>query len=258
MSTAAHRSAPVDHVEAYVAAANRFAAAVADSDMRAPVPSCPDWSTYDLVVHLGNVHAWAASIVETGRRAAEQNDAPRSARAKPVSRWYAAKAEDLCEVLRHTRPDQPCWNFAIGSGVAGFWFRRQVHETTIHQVDLDLAARRSTELTAGLSADGVDEVLTVFLPRMHTRGHVAALTEPVALAASDTGHAWVVAPRPQDAPPSVQPVTAPGADVRDRVEAPADLLYRVLWKRAPADDPRVEICGDMSRVMAFLSSRLVP
>ena len=98
----------------------------------------------------------------------------------------------------------------------------------------------------------------MFLHRMHTRGHVAALTEPIGLTTSDTGNAWVVAPRPEDAPPSVRPVTVVGPDVRDRVEAPADLLYRVLWQRAPADDPRVETCGDTTRVFAFLASRLVP
>ncbi|WP_367303766.1 maleylpyruvate isomerase N-terminal domain-containing protein [Nocardioides panacis] len=50
------------------------------SDLRAPVPGCPGWSVLDLVVHVGNVHAWAATIVETGRAAAEQNDRPSSSR----------------------------------------------------------------------------------------------------------------------------------------------------------------------------------
>ena len=40
-------------------------ASTAPSGLRGRVASCPGWSAYDLVVHLGNVHGWAATIVET-------------------------------------------------------------------------------------------------------------------------------------------------------------------------------------------------
>jgi mycothiol maleylpyruvate isomerase-like protein len=33
---------------------------VRDADLTAPVPSCPGWSVYDLVIHLGAVHRRAA------------------------------------------------------------------------------------------------------------------------------------------------------------------------------------------------------
>src|SRR3954466_10178319 len=181
---AAGRSTAGDLVEQYADAADRFATAVGSTDLRAPVPSCPGWSTYDLVVHLGNVHAWAATILETRRRAAELNDRPRSSRPRTVSQWYTGKAGDLLQVLRCTPLDEPCWNFAYSSGTTGFWHRRQLHETTVHQVDLDLAARRRPALDPEQSADGIDEVLTVFLHRMHERGHAAPLERPVALVAS--------------------------------------------------------------------------
>ena len=257
MSTAAP-STSLDYVEEYAAAADRFAAAVAESDMRVPVPSCPGWSTYDLVVHLGNVHAWAATIVETGQRAAEQNDRPRASRARSASRWYAGKAEDLREVLRETAPDQPCWNFAFGAGVAAFWSRRQLHETTVHQIDLDLSRRRETALSPHLCADGVGEALTVFLHRMHARGFVARLDGPLALTASDIGGTWLVTPGRNGESPSARPVKPVPQSVRDRVEGPAEVLYRMLWKRAPVDDPELDIFGDRARVLAFLGSRLVP
>jgi uncharacterized protein (TIGR03083 family) len=257
VSTAAP-STSLDYVEEYAAAADRFAAAVAQSDMRVPVASCPGWSTYDLVVHLGNVHAWAATIVETGQRAAEQNDKPRAARARSASRWYAGKAEDLCEVLREVPPDRPCWNFAFGAGVAGFWSRRQLHETTMHQVDLDLTGRRETALPPHLCADGVGEALTVFLHRMHARGFVARLDEPLALTASDIGETWLVTPGRDGGPPSTRPVKPVPQSVRDRVDGPAEVLYRMLWKRTPVDDPELEVIGDRARVLAFLGSRLVP
>src|SRR3954447_14359104 len=214
-------------VERYAGAADRFATAIASTDLRSPVPSCPGWSAYDLVVHLGNVHAWAATVLETRCRAAEHGDRPRSARPRAVSRWYIGKAGDLLHVLRATPPDAPCWNFAFGSGLTGFWHRRQLHETTIHQVDLDLAARRRIALDPEQSADGVDEVLTVFLHRMHDRGHVARLERPVALVASDTGDVWTLTPR-QEAEPSVERGGSVPVSVDDRMAGRADVLFRVL------------------------------
>lgn len=251
-------STTLDLVEEFAAAAERLAVAVASCDLRARVVDCPGWTTYDLLVHVGNVHAWAATIVETGRAAVGQHDEPPHARPRSVSEWYAGKAEDLYEVLKGADPAAPCWNFAFGPGRTDFWPRRQVHETTIHQVDLDRTLGRVTPIAPAIARDGVDEVLGVFLHRMHTRGHVADLSGPVALTATDTGDTWVVAPRTSG--PGVQHRTSPGA-TGDRLEAPADVLYRLLWKRLSLDDEastEVRLLGDEGRVRAFLDSRLVP
>ena len=293
MSAATRLSTGLDFVEEYAAAAERLAVAVAWADLRAPVAGCPRWSTYDLVVHVGNVHAWAATIVETGRAAAEQNDEPAHAKPRTVSAWYAGKAEDLYEVLRGADPDAPCWNFAFGSGTVAFWPRRQLHETTIHHLDLEATRGRTPAVDPAVARDGVDEVLRVFLHRMHTRGRPAALGRPLGLTASDTGDSWVVAPAPRDVstpvlpaqpvrtraesvptpPPVVTRGPAVPADVTDRVEAPAEVLYRLLWKRLAIDDAMdavdavdaggtgdtgTRLSGDEARVRAFLASPLVP
>jgi uncharacterized protein (TIGR03083 family) len=266
----------LDFVERFATAAERFAVAVASCDLRAPVPSCAGWSTYDLVVHLGNVHAWAATIVETGAFAVEQNDEPRSHKPRAVSEWYAGKAEDLHEVLRGSDPATPCWNFAFGDGSTGFWRRRQLHETTIHRVDLDLASGGTSDVAADIATDGVDEVLRVFLHRMHRRGHPAELSAPLCLQATDTDRAWTLTPRPpvRNAVPAQprgsaaesRPVPPEGPPLvvdrrhptADRVEGPADVLYRLLWRRLPLSEADVTVTGDHGRVRAFLDSRLVP
>lgn len=267
----------LDHLALFGAAAERFATEVGQVDLGAPVRTCPGWMAYDVVVHLGNVHGWAATIVETGQNAEEQDDAPRSHRSRVVADWYAAKAEDLYRTLRAVEPARPCWNFAFGDGQAGFWRRRQLHETTIHTVDLLSAADRTTRIAPTVAADGVDEVLTVWLHRMHMRGHPAALTAPICLTCEDTGHMWTVSPRPAstrpgqsvpvqargsaaeaaptltDGPPLVVPRRHPTAD---QVSGPAHVLYRALWKRGPAD--ALTRAGDTERIDAFLASRLVP
>lgn len=249
----------IDFVSEFAVAAERFAETLSHVDLHAPVASCPGWSTYDLVRHLGNVHAWAASIVETGERAARQDDAPASSRRRTVVEWYAAKAEDLFQVLRSADPDAPCWNFAFGTGVAGFWLRRQLHETLMHSVDLGL-----TGIPAHLAADGVDETLTVFLKRLHDQGHPVPLTAPVALVATDVARPWTLTPRPvrfpplsgdtaYDGPPLVVQRLHPQAD---RIAAPAAVLVRLLWKRVGPDHPEVAVIGDRERVSAFLAARL--
>ena len=261
MSAAARQSTSIDFVEEYAAAAERLAVAVAWCDLKAPVRHCPGWSTYDVVVHLGNVHAWAATIVETGRTAAEQNDEPSSTRPRTVSAWYAGKAEDLYQVLRQTPPDRPCWNFVTRDGTVGFWRRRQLHETTIHHVDLDVAAGRSPDVAPVIAADGVDEVLTAMSRRMHQRGRGAQLERPLGLSCSDTGDAWVVAPAADPAAPFTVEGPGPGAAAHgpvDRVEAPADVLYQLLWKRLSLDEAGLRVDGDAARVAAFLGSPLAP
>lgn len=286
----------LDAVEEYVAAAERLAVDLASSDMRAPVPTCPGWTVYDLAVHLGNTHAWAATIVETGRSAAEQNDEPASRRPRVVSSWYAGKAEDLYEVLRHATPELPCWNFAYGDGETSFWPRRQMHETTVHLLDLAMATGRHVELHPLVCADGIDEVLTVFGHRMHQRGFPPVLTAPLCLVATDTGHAWTVSPRVVPPAGGTVPAqvrgsateTAPAATggppvvaarphpSADRIEGTAEALYRMLWRRLPGLTPvdpggprpdplsvagvreRFAVHGDETRVKAYLGSRLVP
>jgi hypothetical protein len=195
-----------------------------------------------------------------------------------VSAWYAGKAEDLYEVLRAADCAAPCWNFAFGTGTAAFWPRRQLHETTIHHLDLEQTLGRETTIDSAVARDGVDEVLRVFLHRMHQRGRPAQLEQPLAVTASDTGDTWVVAPQPRSGstpmvpaqavgtaaetvpslPPSVEHRTSPSAHVEDRVEAPAGVLYRMLWKRLAPEDAGLRISGDESRVRGFLGSALVP
>lgn len=258
----------LDYLAEFAAAAEWFADHVGRTPMRAAVPTCPGWTVLDLVTHLGNVHAWAASVVETGRAAHGLDDRPPSARPRRVAEWYVAKAEDLYAVLLATPADTPCWNFAFGAGDAAFWQRRQTHEALVHGIDLALAGHHEVRLPAGIAADGVDEALGVFLHRMHRRGHAADLTHPLCLRADDVDRSWVVEPaprgtvpaqhsaaenRPARPAPRVSDGDRPGAD---GLTGPADALLRVLWKRQALADADLEVTGDRARVERFLASRL--
>lgn len=257
----------VDHVGAFAAVAVEVVTALRSGDPGAPVPACPGWTSYDVAVHLGNVHAWAATILETGERAPSQNDEPPSRRPREVADWYLGKAGDLLTVLRAARPDEDCWTFSAADRTQRFWLRRQCHEALVHLVDLvqagggrkDLAQVLPVETGPALAADGVAEVLEVFLPRMHARGSAADLTAPVLLAATDTGHTWLLTPR-AGAAPDVRTVggddlVGPGTDL---VTGSAFDLMLLLWKRLPVETPTVTLHGDTDRLRRFLASPLTP
>ena len=96
-----------------------------------------------------------------------------------MSEWYLAKAEDLYEVLRASDPAAPCWTFSDGDATAGFWARRQAHETVVHGVDLALAGDHAPRVVPPrLAVDGVSEVLEVFLGRMQRRAEEAEHPQP--------------------------------------------------------------------------------
>jgi uncharacterized protein (TIGR03083 family) len=259
MASARYAAPAVDFVSAYARAAAEFLAAVPSSDMTARVPACPGWSTYDLVTHLGNVHAWAATIVETGARAPEQNDHPPSHRPRAVARWYAGKAEDLYQVLRVADGDEECWTFSSAHHTEAFWPRRQTHETMVHLVDLHQASESTPEVPAVLAADGIAEVLEVFLPRMHERGRPADLTATTLIHATDTDDTWLLGPS-AERPPDVHRVE--GTDLVERgadlLAGPAADLMLILWKRLPVDHAGVSLDGDRDRLLAFLRSPLTP
>jgi uncharacterized protein (TIGR03083 family) len=269
MQAANPAEAALDYVEEFAAAAGWFADHVSHTSPRRPVPTCPGWSVLELVAHVGNIYSWAATVVETGRAASSMDDRPPSARSARVSDWYLGKAEDLYTVLRDTPTHRACWNFAFGTGTVAFWKRRQLHETLIHGVDLAIAGDLDEHLPAELAADGVDEALTVFLRRMHSRGHPAELTQPISLVATDAGLAWLVEPAPRATIPaqpvlgslrgrSVPQVIRTSRPAEDTVEAPAGVLMKLLWKRARPTDPDVKLTGDEDRIERFLASRLTP
>lgn len=230
-------------------ATDRFAAGLVAADPAAPVPSCAGWTVLDLVAHLGNVHSWAATIVETGAAAADPDDLPDP---EAMQGWYAERAGRLVATLGAADPAEPCWNFARVNETKGFWTRRQVHETHMHLVDLDQAHGRPTALAPDDCADGVAECGEVFLPRMHARGFPADLPAPVSLVATDTGDAWTLSPVEGSHPALTH---GDGVLADDRLEGTAEQLWLLLWKRS---DGGVRRIGDPDRLARLLASRLTP
>lgn len=234
----------LDHLTLLEGAVSRFEALVREAAGDEPIGSCPPWSVRDLVVHLGSVHRWAAAIALSGQRLAE----PEPLVTGGLADWYAGTAAALLAALRAVDPGEAVPNFARVDETAGFWRRRQLHEATVHALDVEQAlqpARPVGPVPAGIAADGVDEVLRVFFPRLTAARRRPDVRSRVRFVAEDVDRVWVVAPGEGE---SSAPVLLPaGADADAVASGSASDLYLALWHRVAVD--RLAIDGEDARAL---------
>ncbi len=214
---------------------NRFAEVVETADLDAPIAHCPGWTLRDLAVHLGSVHQWAAHAVVAGTP--DLTPVPAGPLGPSgLAEWYRQRAGDLVEVLATRAVDAPAWTLDESDASAGFWRRRQVHETSLHLWDAERALGEPSPLDTALAWDGVREVVDVLYPRQVRLGR----TDPLA------GHLHLVA---TDGPWQVGLGDGEPVEVR----ASAEVLLRLLWHRA---DPQAE--GVDPRAGVLLSDAVTP
>jgi uncharacterized protein (TIGR03083 family) len=242
--------------------ADAFLDALAGVDPGAAVPACPDWAVRDLVEHLGRTHQWARLNASSGL----DSTSPKHQTAGPapgddLARWYATCADDLLKVLAATDPAEPCWTFQPGNDVAGFWSRRQSHELAMHRNDLVAAAGGAYHYDARHAADGVGEVLDVFLQRRKAYGVPPLdVPAPVLLECADRPERWLLAPVPGDpdshqaAGPRVADPTVAAAAIRGPVAG----LVLSLWKRQDAAAAGLVLEGDADLAKRLLAAKLTP
>lgn len=220
-------------------------------DLAAPVPSCPGWSLLDLAHHVGGVHRWARTAV-VEKRPSEMTVPGAPTERQELVAWFREGLDALLATLRDTAPEAECWTFGPRPRTAGFWFRRQPHETAMHLWDARTSQGPVTgpAFDAALAVDGIDEVVHLFVPRQIRQERIPPLQRSLAIEAAEGGR-WMlagdcVAPRSGTA----------GAEAV--VRGPADVLLLLLWKRVGPDDPRLEIGGDERAAKAVLAAALTP
>lgn len=226
------------HIDALRREGLRLVDAATAAGLDAAVPTCPDWRVRDLATHLGGVYRWAAGNVAHGSMTEEQTDAAFVAPADgELIDWLRAGHAGVVETLSTADPAVECFTFLPAPTPLAFWARRQAHETTIHRVDMELAAGEEiTEVPAEFAADGVNELVGAFMAR---RGGRLRSEEPMSLAieATDAGAAWTVRIGPEG-----REVTAGSGPADAAVTGRAHDLYLLLWNRIGAE--RVTVEGD--------------
>jgi uncharacterized protein (TIGR03083 family) len=202
-----------------------------------PVPACPGWAVADLVLHTGMVHRHKLEIVR-GRLAEPPDRWPPPAPPRgELLGWYEQGLEELLTVLEVADPETRVWTFYRPDETAGFWRRRMAQETAVHRVDAESAHGGPRPVPAALAADGVSELLEVFLAP-HAEGEpVGGRGESLHLHATDTEGEW----RLRLLPAGVE-VGRGHARADATASGGASDLLLFLWGRAPADP--LERSGD--------------
>jgi uncharacterized protein (TIGR03083 family) len=140
-------------------------AAAAQRDMKAHVPSCPEWNVFELVEHTGYVHR---NITERLRRKTVEKDPPLDVEEAPTDEaglidWYERGLKTLEQLLRELPPDSPAWTWWPPDNTAGFWRRRMAQETAVHRWDAENATGTAAAIDPELATDGVDEFLDIHM-----------------------------------------------------------------------------------------------
>lgn len=216
------------------------------ADLAATVPSCPGWTLRDLVEHLGGVHRWAREAVATGAaperaRSTDPLDEPPPEAPDALARWFGDGAIALANALDAAGPDAPTWTpFPIDAPTVAVWIRRQGQETMLHRWDAELAVTVPRVLDPMLASDGIDEYLSVVLPRLVQRDGRELPAGRVHLHCTDVAGEWTV-----EVSGDRLVVDRAHAKGDAAVRGSAEHLLLALWGR-PVPEGSVEVLGDES------------
>lgn len=203
------------------------------------VASCPGWTIADVGIHVGTMHRWAAATILSGQRL----EVPKVVATEPLIDWYAGTATALLAAVQAVEPDEATPNFSLVGEIAAFWPRRQLHETTVHLVDVMQALgelENDWEIPTEVAVDGIDEVLSVFFPRLTMRDRRPEVSARIRIIATDTDASWLVAPSQDPQGPPILLHTSLESDAE--VSGSALDLYLGLWQRTGHD--RLTVDGD--------------
>lgn len=229
-----------------------LAESVRSAGLDAPVPTCPDWTAGDLAEHVMGVHTWVEATVRT--RSREYLDRSTMPPPVPVSDGVDAvcigvqeRAGALVSTLSSVDPDDAVWNWSVNQPhVAAFWPRRMAQETVIHRADADSALGTPTHVPTEVAVDGIDELLTVFLPARAAYAGDVSLGGSLHVHTEDGGGEWLVQCEGKECS-----VTREHAKGDAALRGPASELLLVLWKRLPLG--AVESFGDDAVIQAWRS-----
>lgn len=229
-----------EYMEALGQAIDRMVHVIGKHGMSVPVPTCPGWDVGALVAHTGTIHRWAAAMVrdlaqERYDRRTMDFGVPEDRAAYPA--WLADGKRILSEAFHGRDPETPMWTLG-GERRLGFWARRQLHETTVHRADAEIALGVTPRIDEDVAADGVGEFFTLLPGLARRRPQLKELVgEGETLSwQADTGAGWVVTLTPEGV---VHEISARPGAVTVRASSSADLLL-LVWGRRRADDYSVE------------------
>ncbi len=242
--------APINHVDAFRAEAERCAELARSIPHAAPLPHVPRWSVGGVVRHLVGDFRWAAEIIEARDWSGNGFTVPRT-RGDALVQSYGEAASRMGDALAvaAAEPTVPCPNFAERDhGTLGWWPRHQAHETLLHRWDLESATGLHHAIDPAVAADGVDEAFQVYTQRYGSQ----RLDRPITLVCTDADAAWSITPTGLGGH-----VDVARTDDRDHPDlaCSAEALLLAIWKRVPVTADTAFL-SDEATVRRFLSGPL--
>ncbi|MET8149621.1 maleylpyruvate isomerase family mycothiol-dependent enzyme [Actinoplanes sp. NPDC049668] len=232
-------------------AAMRAAIASAPS-LDLPVPTCPEWTLFDLAEHLGRGRRkWAAVVAAGPADAPCAEFAARGAEPAPRDReallaWLDASVRELATALREAGPDGGCWTWwdrSESPQTAGAVARHQVQEVAVHTYDVQAALGAPRPLPDEVALDGIGDFLTTCCA-----GDYRWPYEPATIAYHATeGDSWGVSLAADGVTSTRRP-----ADADVSVWGTASELVLFFYNRVPMESLKLE--GDrrhLDRVIAW-------
>ncbi|MEF9913265.1 maleylpyruvate isomerase family mycothiol-dependent enzyme [Streptomyces sp. NBC_01696] len=228
-------------------AAFRAAVAAAPS-LDAQVPTCPGWTLFDLVQHLGGGDRFWALIVGAGPSEAPPAEAtalratvaaPRECEA--LLAWSAESTQQLLSALREAGPDRGCWTWwgtSQSPQKSGGVARQRVQETAVHTYDAQLVLGAPQPLPVEVALDGVEEFLFTCNATTSAWPH-----EPTAFDYHATeGRSWRLTVDGDGARPTRIPVpgTTPATTAGASAQGTAGELVLALYGRIPVDSLKLD------------------
>jgi uncharacterized protein (TIGR03083 family) len=230
-----------EHIDAIQHEGQLLAAAATQTELDAPIPTCPDWRMRDLVMHVGGVHRWATGYVGDRRTEMWDVDLDDIVGTWPADLdlidWFREGYKKLVHTLALAPVDLDCFTFLVATSPLAMWARRQAHETALHRVDAESPGSTITEFQPAFAADGVDELLSCFMTRPHPRTPKISRPSSVHVHATDTGDDWFIEISPETVVTSRR-----GGPADCTITAAAGDLYLLLWNRRSNAD--ISVDGD--------------
>ncbi|WP_329404033.1 maleylpyruvate isomerase N-terminal domain-containing protein [Streptomyces melanogenes] len=225
-----------------------FRAAVASApSLDAQVPTCPEWTLFDLVQHIGEGRRdWAATVAAGPDAAAKASaeGAPAAPREREaLVAWLAESTEQLLDALRKAGPDRGVWMWWGASQsppTCGAVARHQLQQMAVHTYDAQITIGAPQPLPDEVALDGVEEFLFTCIATPSAWPHEAVLVD---LHATE-GRSWRLSLSADGARTTRLPEAGavPATAANTSVWGTASELVLFLYGRIPVDS--VKLDGD--------------
>ena len=219
---------------------------VARRDLDAAVPTCGDWRLRDLAGHMGWVHGLVGSYVaDRATEPMSRDRMPQVPDDDTAVDFAAASLDRLVGALARTEPDTPVWNWSSRPD-AGFYFRRMLHETSVHRWDAENAVGETGPVDGDQGRDGVDEYFEFVLPNAQKRKRRDLPAGSLHLHRTDGDGEWIAHADGDD-------VVFERAHIKGdaAIRGPGGSLFLAMWNRLPLGDGSLSVVGDEATAQAW-------